>query len=106
MKSLRIMWIASILWAVFWAYAGQRWFRDAWHEESTLFELGDKLERYLAAVGSMTVGLMPFSLTWLAHKFQKSRERGRLLKEKHRIELRLQKLDEDKDTPATDSPNS
>lgn len=80
----------SALWTLAFAYKGIQEFRG----QPMFLDLGPTPMRYLAGIGSLTVGSIPLIISWLLHKFHKSRERGRLIKEKHRIEVRLQKLDE------------
>ena len=94
MKPLNIAWLASSLWAAFCLYQAVRMFQTGWNQEADILEWGEKLKHYLAGVGTITIGMIPLYFTSLWHRFHRSRERARLLKEKHRIEVRLQKLDE------------
>ncbi len=100
MKPLRIAWILSALWAAFCIYQGLSIIERGWNHESSLLEWGEKIKLYLAGIGTFTVGSGPLLATWLVHKFHKSRERGRLMKEQKRIEARLKKLDAERDAKA------
>lgn len=91
---MRVLWIASAVWVVICLWLGVSTIREGWSRDATLLEWGGKLETILAGVGAFTVGAVPPFLSWLLHRFHKSRERGRLLKEKARIEARLAKLDQ------------
>lgn len=94
MKPLTIAWMASALWAAFCLYQAVQMFQTGWNHEADILEWGEKLKSYLAGVGTLTIGGIPLYVTSLWQRFHRSRERARLLKEKHRIEVRLQKLDE------------
>ena len=96
MKPLKFAWIASSLWAAFCLYQAVQMFQTGWNHEADILEWGEKLKHYLAGVGTLTIGSLPLYVTSLWHRFHRSRERARLLKEKHKTELRLQKLDESK----------
>jgi len=90
---LRILWVLSTVWAlVFFNVAFGR-VTYAWDAEGTLFNMGEKLEAFLAGVGSLTIGALPFYLTYRLQRFHNSRERGRLTKERKRIDKRIDKID-------------
>jgi hypothetical protein len=104
MKPLTIAWMASALWAAFCLYQAVQMFQTGWNHEADILEWGEKLKSYLAGVGTLTIGGIPLYVTSLWQRFHRSRERARLLKEKHRIEVRLQKLDEAEAHSRTASP--
>jgi len=93
MRLLRLMWVLSALWAALCAYLGFDFFRSAWTKDTSLLEGVGKLETYCAGVGALTVGSLPLLATWWAHRFHKSREHARLLRQRRKIDRRIEKLD-------------
>jgi len=90
---LRILWVLSAAWALLLLYLARESFQQAWQAQDSVFNLGQKLQALLAAVGAITIGALPAYLTWRLQRFHKSRERVRLEKERKRIERRIEKLD-------------
>jgi hypothetical protein len=90
---LRILWVLSGLWTLVFLYLSSESFQHAWRAEGSVFNLGQKLEALLAAVGAITIGALPPYVTYRLHRFHKSRERYRLEKERARIDRKLEKID-------------
>lgn len=90
---IRILWVLSAVWALVFFNVAMGRVTYAWDAEGTLFNMGEKLEAFLAGVGSLTVGALPCYLTYQLQRFHKSRERGRLTKERKRIDKRIEKID-------------
>lgn len=90
---MRILWALSVVWALLFCKVATGRIGHAWQAEGSIFNMGEKLEAFLAGVGAFTVGVVPLALTYLLHRFHKSRERGRLEKERARIDKRIDKID-------------
>lgn len=90
---IRLLWVVSGLWAAFFAYLASDSLRHAWAADGSIFNLGEKLQGFLAGVGAITIGaLLPYGALRL-HRFHKSRARHRLEKERDRIDRKLQRMD-------------
>lgn len=90
---LRLLWVFSILWALLFGYLASESFSHAWQAEGSVFHLGEKLQGLLAAVGAITIAALAPYGTLCVRRFHKSRERGRLEKERTRIERKIEKID-------------
>jgi hypothetical protein len=90
---LRVLWGISLLWALLFGYLASESFQGAWQAEGSVFNLGEKLQGLLAAVGAITIAaLLPYG-TLRVHRFHQRRQRGRLEKELTRIERKIERID-------------
>ncbi|MFT4649172.1 MAG: hypothetical protein ACI9X4_002407 [Glaciecola sp.] len=91
-----LLWGLSGAWALIFFWMGVDLFQNPGSAEGSLlspFTAGAKLQALLAGIGSWTVGIVPLLLTYGLYRFNKSREFGRLTKERGRIDRRLEKLE-------------
>jgi hypothetical protein len=90
---LPILWGLSIAWAALFYWMAKDQFHQSWAAEGSIFNLltaSDKLRAFLAGIGAVAVGSFPPLCCYLIHRFHKSRERGRLVKERDRINRRIE----------------
>ena len=97
---IRILWALVLVWALLFLNLAFGRLGYAWYAEGSIFNMGQKLEAFLAGIGAISVGLLPVYLTYRLHRFHKSRERHRLQKERRRIDKRIDKLDRRKSPTA------
>jgi len=90
---MRVLWGISIVWALLFAFLAWGSLQYAWSAEGSIFQTGEKLEAFLAAVGAVTVGGLPLYLANRLRLWHKHRERGRLERERHRIDKRIEAID-------------
>ena len=81
----------AALWLALCIYMSATYFREAVAEGRGFFE---RPQSILTGIGGLTVGCMPLLGVFLLHRYHKSRLRGRLLRDKARIERQLARLDE------------
>jgi hypothetical protein len=88
---LTLLWILAGSWCVVLTWVAWTYFRQGIQADVGLLE---RPQHLFTDIGALTVGGVPLFLTWLLHRFQKKRLRGRLLKERERIQRQLARLDE------------
>lgn len=97
----RILWGLSAAWALIFFYIGFDELREVWNSEETLLNSGKVFTSVLAGVGAFTIACLPLLGSYLLHRFHKSREHSRLVKDRNRIEKRLAKLDQSRKAPSS-----
>lgn len=88
---LTVLWILSGVWAAVLVYTAWTYFKLGVRSDVGFLE---RPEHLFTGVGALTVGGIPLFLTWLVHRYQKKRLRGRLLRDSERIQRQLARLDE------------
>lgn len=88
---LFLMWTAAAVWFLLSAYMSLTYFREALSADRGFFERPVSI---LTGIGALTVAALPLGVAALVHRFHRRRLRGRLIKEKEKIERRLRRLDE------------
>jgi hypothetical protein len=88
---LFLMWLAAALWFAACAYLSVTYFQEGLGSELGFFERPKSL---LTGIGCLTVAALPAVGAGLIHRYHRRRRRGRLLKEKDKIERQLRRLDE------------
>jgi hypothetical protein len=88
---LGLLWIVSGSWGVVLAWIAWTYFQQGLKADVSLLH---RPEHLFTGVGALTVGALPLLLTALLHRYQRKRLRGRLLRERDRIERQLQRLEE------------
>ncbi len=82
-------------------------FQFSWGAEGSMFSLftaPQKFQAFLAGTGALTIGAVPLLLTYALHRFNKSREKGRLVKERKRIDRRIEKLEAKQKAKSPEAP--
>jgi hypothetical protein len=88
---LTLLWILAGSWCVVLVWVAWTYFRQGVGADVSLFE---RPQPIFTGIGALTVGGVPLLGTWALHRYQKKRLRGRLLKERERIQRQLARLDE------------
>lgn len=100
---LTVLWILSGAWCVVLGYVAWTYFKQGVSPETGFLE---RPKPFFTGIGALTVGCVPLFLTWLLHRYQKKRLRGRLLRERERIQRQLTRLDEREGAPAEPASSS
>lgn len=85
------MWLAAAAWFALCVAMSRSYFRAALDPDVGFI---DRPERALTGLGSLTLAALPLVGAGLIHRYYRRRRRGRLLKEKERIERQLRRIDE------------
>jgi hypothetical protein len=91
-----LLWGLSASWALFFLWMATERFQHSWGAEGSMFSLftaPEKFQAFLAGTGAITIGSVPLLLTYGLRRFNKSREKHRLVKERNKIDRRLKQLD-------------
>lgn len=88
---LFLLWAVAALWFLVCAYMSTTYFREAFAAGRGFFE---RPQSILTGIGGLTVATLPLIVAALVHRYHKSRLRGRLMRDKARIERQLARLDE------------
>ena len=97
---LLLLWILAGVWCAVLTYIAWTYFKQGVKADVGFLE---RPEHLFTGIGALTVGGVPLFLTWLLHRYQKKRLRGRLLRESERIQRQLARLDEREGAPAAPS---
>lgn len=96
------MWLAAAAWFLLCAFMSSTYFREAMGSQKGFFE---RPELLLTGIGGLTVATLPLVMAGLVQRYHRRRLRGRLLREREKIERRLARLDA-KEGRALPSPRS